>query len=178
MLATCSQVIGDELRTNSLLFAYILIPVWTSAMMANPTMNLGGYQSSGCFLMKSAMSFSHSAFLRFTTSIACADKFSSAPRYVLFSPRTTRSMLYSMQAPVHISQGLSVVYMVAPLYAEAGNRPAASKAAISAYVHRLGNMNQHSYGEDLHVLLRCSSAHADCALCQVSAHLQIPVQLR
>jgi hypothetical protein len=38
-----------------------------------------------------------------------------------------------MQAPVHISQGESVVYIVAPLYAEAGRRPAFSRAEISAW---------------------------------------------
>jgi len=45
---------------------------------------------------------------------------------------TTRFTLYMMHAPVHISHGERDVYIVAPLYADAGNRPAFSKADISA----------------------------------------------
>lgn len=37
------------------------------------------------------------------------------PTNVLFSAMTTRATLYRMQAPVHMSQGLSEVYIVEPL---------------------------------------------------------------
>jgi hypothetical protein len=46
-------------------------------------------------------------------------------------PMTTRFTLYRMQAPVHMSHGDSVVYMVEPLYFAAGSRPASSSADIS-----------------------------------------------
>ena len=49
-------------------------------------------------------------------------------------PMTTRLTLYSRQAPVHISHGERVVYIVEPLYAEAGRRPAFSRAEVSPYV--------------------------------------------
>ena len=48
-------------------------------------------------------------------------------------PMTTRLTLYSKQAPVHISHGERVVYMVEPSYAEAGKRPAFSRAEVSPY---------------------------------------------
>jgi hypothetical protein len=56
-----------------------------------------------------------------------AHQFDKASAY----PITSRLTLYMMHAPVHISQGESVVYIVAPLYAAAGRRPAFSKADIS-----------------------------------------------
>lgn len=77
------------------------------------------------------ISSSHSAFLRLTTSIPRCFKYSSPPTKVLFSPMTTRETLYRTQAPVHMSQGDSVVYIVLPAYAEAGRRPACSKAEVS-----------------------------------------------
>ena len=50
----------------------------------------------------------------------------------IYAPMTTRLTLYIMHAPVHMSHGDRVVYIVAPLYAEAGNLPAFSSAEISA----------------------------------------------
>src|SRR5689334_14902168 len=77
------------------------------------------------------MSSLHSSLSKITTSIPFDLRWSSPPKNVLFSATTTRATLYRIQAPVHISQGLSEVYMVAPLYAEAGRRPEFSSADIS-----------------------------------------------
>lgn len=41
------------------------------------------------------------------------------------------------QAPVHMSHGDRVVYMVASRYVAAGSRPAFSKADISAYASKV-----------------------------------------
>jgi hypothetical protein len=43
------------------------------------------------------------------------------------------------QAPVHMSHGLKVVYMVAPRYADAGRRPAISSVDISAFLGQIYN---------------------------------------
>lgn len=56
---------------------------------------------------------------------------------------TTRFTLYIMQAPVHISHGERVVYIVAPRYVVAERRPAFSKADISAW----GKWRQAGYTE-------------------------------
>lgn len=53
---------------------------------------------------------------------------------------TTRGILYSRIAPVHIAQGLNVVYMVDLVYVEALWRPAFSSAFVSPanrYWHKL-----------------------------------------
>jgi hypothetical protein len=49
-----------------------------------------------------------------TTVMPLDLRWSSPPTNVVFSPMTTRETLYRMQAPVHMSQGESVVYMVEP----------------------------------------------------------------
>ena len=90
------------------------------------------HQSSGCSLMNVRISCSHSAFWRLTTSTPLERRYSSPPTKVVFSPITTRQTLYRIHAPVHMSHGDRVVYIVAPLYEDAGSRPACSRADISA----------------------------------------------
>ena len=81
--------------------------------------------------MNFLMSSLHSSLSNTTTSMPFDLRWSSPPTNVLFSAMTTRATLYRMQAPVHMSHGLSEVYIVAPLYAEAGRRPEFSSADIS-----------------------------------------------
>src|SRR5271155_444987 len=77
----------------------------------------------------------HSALSNSTTSIPRSFRYASPLlTNVLFSPITTRPTLYIKHAPVHMSHGDSVVYMVAPTYEDAGSRPLDSMADISAWI--------------------------------------------
>ena len=89
------------------------------------------YQTSGFSSMNFFISASHSLSWSTTTSIPRCLRYASPPTKVLFSPMTTRPTLYITQAPVHMSHGDNVVYMVAPRYAEAGSLPVFSRAEIS-----------------------------------------------
>lgn len=64
--------------------------------------------------------------------LACEISTSMHAKRSPVSPMTTRLTLYMTQAPVHMSQGERVVYIVAPRYAEAGSLPAFSRHEISA----------------------------------------------
>lgn len=108
-------------------FLYSLVHVGESCGK-NVTYHSSGVLSINFFIK--ALHFSSSST---TTSIPRCFKYSSPPTKVLFSAITTRATLYRMQAPVHMSQGESEVYIVAPSYAFAGSRPEFSRADISAY---------------------------------------------
>lgn len=83
-------------------------------------------------------------------------------------PITTRFTLNNRQAPVHISQGERVVYIVDPLYAEAGKRPAFSSAEVSPYAfHQLDTM----------YVWRCSRlSHMKRSTAFLNAHIMAPTK--
>src|SRR3989337_1542358 len=81
--------------------------------------------------MNSAMSALHSSESRFTTATPRERSRSSPPMNVRFSPITTRGIPYRRIAPVHMSHGESVVYIVARRYTDAARRPAFSSASVS-----------------------------------------------
>src|SRR5207245_410686 len=74
---------------------------------------MSSFHSAGSLWMKFWSKRKHSGSS--TTSIWTprSTKYSSGPRNVRFSPITTLGMRYRRMAPLHISHGESVVYMVA-----------------------------------------------------------------
>jgi hypothetical protein len=92
------------------------------------------YQTSGFSRMNFSISALHSSLSNTTTSTPRSLRYFSPPTKVLFSPMTTRFTLYRMHAPVHMSHGERVVYIVAPSYATAGSRPEFWRADISAWM--------------------------------------------
>ncbi len=143
---------------NPLLYSNILIPgihmnrstlfIYVNHFRVCP--GILTYQISGFCSMNFSIRSWQTVLFILMTSTPCCFKYSSPPKKVLFSPITTREMPYNRHAPVHIEQllkrcqpvvlylvtcyythGDKVVYIVAPLYAEAGSRPEFSKAAVS-----------------------------------------------
>ena len=92
---------------------------------------MSSFHSAGSAAMNSVISSTHSASSSTTTSTPRSRSRSSAPRNVRFSPITTRGILYSRIAPVHMSHGDNVVTMVARAYTLAGSRPARSRQSVS-----------------------------------------------
>ena len=120
----------------------------------------------------------HSLFCNTMTSIPRCLRYASPPTNVLFSPITTRATLYKTQAPVHISHGDKEVYIVAPLYAEAGSLPEFSRVEISAFLCNNHDPRQSSHTQKassardrggLHVELATLSALACCDLYRESS---------
>lgn len=111
------------------------------------------YHTSGCSSMKLFIKAWHSRSSSTTTSIPRCLRYSSPPTNVTFSASTTRFNLYRIHAPVHISHGESVVYIVAPAYTDAGSLPLFSKADISAFTHEAINQS--------HLSKSCNSLHAE-----------------
>jgi hypothetical protein len=116
------------------LYTNVLIPVQRqpSEYAGRVWPGESAYQTSGFSLMNLSIRALHSSFSNTTTSTPRSFKYFSPPTKVLFSPITTRRTLYRMHAPVHMSHGERVVYIVAPSYAVAGSRPEFWRADISA----------------------------------------------
>lgn len=92
----------------------------------------GTDQSPGFSCINFSIIFLHSSLFTLTISTPRCRNCFSPPTNVSFSPITTLEILYKRHAPVHMSHGERVVYIVAPLYAEAGSRPVFARQDISA----------------------------------------------
>ena len=78
--------------------------------------------------------------------------------------------LYMTQAPVHISQGERLVYMVAPWYTEAGRRPAFSRHDISAWWWS-GHHHHHRHHQNARKAATSAITNMKCGATLLDAHI-------